>query len=365
MKINGQKIKADSSPVTNEPRQVTTNRYAINVLSNENDIRTRNSQINIKEIPVELIKGRDVNNYIISDIETLAKSIEQVGQLQEIIVRVDHDSTEESYICVAGHRRLEAFKFLKEKFLNKYNDPTHKMVLLYSYIRARVMTSEEELNEEIIYDDTNSKTRIPTVFEALLRFDLDAIDFEKESVRKDYVTLVYGENKYKEYLDGSLKIKFNQSTKYAYLQKLIEENFPSMHIGLGSIKNYYSMIQSSSPLLISSVLSGKIPLREAISISRESHEKQKELIESYGTSDYEKRTQLKKEASVKEVEDDDAVDYEKLILKTKKNFEELNRLNEKLSNLQKKELNGNQKELIKELKKLTKIIEKINGMPIK
>lgn len=364
-KINGQRIKAEPALQPNEKqRQTTINRAAVNVLSNEDDIRTRNSEVTVKEIPLSLIKSRKINNYIISDIEALAASIEKAGQWQEIVVRVDRESSEESYICVAGHRRMAAFNFLREKYLKKYGDENHKMVLLYSYIRARVMTLEEEQMEEFVYDDTNSKTRIPTVFEALLRFDLDSIDLEKEDVRNDFIKQVYGEDKLEAYLNGTFKVRLNQTSKLQYLQKMIEQNFSTMNVSTGTIKVYYNMIQSSCAELIDSVLSGTIPLRDALTFSRQPHEEQKKLIQSYGTDEFKDISKIviaKSEAKGDEV----VLSYDKAIGKLKGFSKELSAIDEYLSGMNKKELTGNQKEIIKQVKKIFKAFNELSEMPIK
>lgn len=364
-KINGQKIKVEElTPAQEKPRQTTVNRAAVNVLSNEDEVRTRNSEITVKEIPLNLIKSRSVNNYIISDVEALAASIEKAGQWQEIVVRVDRDSAEEAYICVAGHRRMAAFNYLRNKYLEKYGDENHKMVLLYSYIRARVMTAEEEKMEELVYDDTNSMTRIPTVFEALLRFDLDSIDLEKEEVRDDFIKLVYGEDKLKSYLAGEIKIKLNQTSKLQYLQKLIEQNFPTMNASTGTIKIYYNMIQGSCSELIDAVLAGTIPLREALSFSRQSREEQLKLISAYGTEEFK---EVAKATVVKDEEkpEGEQLTYDKSVSKVKGFLKDIKAVDEYLSSLSKKDLTGNQKEIIKQIKKVQKVLSELNEMPVK
>ena len=71
-----------------------------------------------KSIPVSLIDTRKENNYIISDIDALAKSIEKHGLQQNIIVKVNG----ERYALIAGERRLTAYKKLRKDTSNPLYD---------------------------------------------------------------------------------------------------------------------------------------------------------------------------------------------------------------------------------------------------
>ena len=70
----------------------------------------------IEEIPIDKLLENPYQPRIEmkqTEIEELAKSIEENGLLQPILI----NKTENGYIIIAGHRRTEAHKFLNKKFI--------------------------------------------------------------------------------------------------------------------------------------------------------------------------------------------------------------------------------------------------------
>lgn len=66
----------------------------------------------IKQIPLENIKERTVNEFNAISNKTLEKSILEIGLINPIIVR---KSDNDKYIIISGHRRFDAFKTIKKK----------------------------------------------------------------------------------------------------------------------------------------------------------------------------------------------------------------------------------------------------------
>lgn len=117
----------------------------------EDQQRTKTTEV----IPVELIDNREENDYSISDIDELAKSIKEHGLQQNIVVKKVGDR----YSLIAGERRLTAFKKLKEETGNN----------LYDTITAEVYTQITDRVEDAIYKETNDTQRNSSLFERIYR----------------------------------------------------------------------------------------------------------------------------------------------------------------------------------------------------
>lgn len=125
-----------------------------------------------KSIPVDLIDTRKENNYIISDIDELAKSIENHGLQQNIIVKINGDR----YSLIAGERRLTAYKKLKEETSNP----------VYDYITADIYPANiSNRLEKAIYAETNDTQRNDTLFERVYRMKPCAKFFFDETGKRD------------------------------------------------------------------------------------------------------------------------------------------------------------------------------------
>ena len=131
----------------------------------------------VYEVNIEDIKDRKNNNFIKNKIDELAKSIEEIGLKQPIIIKPNGKDEEgnELFEVIAGHRRLAAYKLLKEKDPKKY-------LKIPSYI----IEGDALKDEEQIYIETNSTSRNITLYEALMNCNIAEIDFENQEFLEKY-----------------------------------------------------------------------------------------------------------------------------------------------------------------------------------
>lgn len=320
---------------------------------------TKISNIVIREISLDLITVRNVNNFIKNKVSEVQESIEANGQFEPIIIQVNPDKNSPyKYVIVAGHQRYKAMCNIRDKYAEDKSDTRY---IKYSYIQARILSKEEELKEEIIYKETNTIRREAiTPFEMLLDFNVRKINMDDPETRQLYIETCYGKEALNDYNDGRRTFKFNVSAKTEYLQKLIQNKFKK-EIGSKAVSTYALMIEKAISDLIKEILEGNIPLREGVEIARYDITDQYELITSYGTDEYKKlMEELKKENSVKGKITPTTSDAYSEILKIEKALAtKSNEFKAIVKTIDKKKMNGNQKEFIKEF---SKVINKIDNL---
>lgn len=125
------------------------------------DILHDKSKLQVKSIPIEKIRGRDVNDFSEVNISTLAESIRQYGLINPL--SVVHREGEDVYIVSAGHRRLKALRLLHEQFPS---NPMYQEVdcAIYEVTEDRFKLSQglpyiSPEQEEGIYRDSNLENR--------------------------------------------------------------------------------------------------------------------------------------------------------------------------------------------------------------
>lgn len=249
-------------------------REAVNSFK-KNDEQPKAGSISLMDVPLSIIKDRPVNRFIISDIEELAKSIEEVGLQQSVVLKqnIDEDDNITYTVCI-GHRRLAAYRLLDKK----YKDGR------YRYISAKVLTPSEELNEERAYLESNSQIRKLTLFEAIATVNPEEMNFDNESFKTKYLEYMRKKDEYVENKD-----KFNQESIQRYIAYLIEDIYPSLEINTGSLKRYIILCCKAIDDLKEKIFSGEIPLRWAVLYSGCNKEEQERIINS---ADYQKEYEL-------------------------------------------------------------------------
>lgn len=299
----------------------------------------------IFEVNIEDIKDRKNNNFIKDKIEELARSIDEIGLKQPIIVKPNGRDEEgnELFEVIAGHRRLAAYKLLKDKDPKKYKK-----------IRAYILEGEELKNENKIYLETNTTSRNITLYEALLNCELDEIDFNDELFKVKYNNMFYP--------DGNIskKEKYDNNSIIKYLEATIKDNFPTLDdVKADTIRRYYHLIRNSSEELTKAILDGKITVNQARIIARASKDKQPELINEilFGNA-FPKMNITEK-------------DEEKVVVKD--SYKEMLKIDNRLRNCLKVDLSiietddwtPNTIAYFKQMKKALSEIEKLESMPRK
>lgn len=94
----------------------------------------------VKTVNIDLLQPSKQNFYTMSDIDALAASIEEFGQLEPIHISNDYE-------IISGHRRYTALKQIGAATANvifvRFSNETDKMALIIEANRQRVKTIEE------------------------------------------------------------------------------------------------------------------------------------------------------------------------------------------------------------------------------
>lgn len=117
------------------------------ILSEESKSKTESFEI--ENIPIELIVPTPKNQYGIRDIEELAGSIEELGLLHNLVVKVADSNG--LYEIVSGERRFRACKLLLEKGDEKFK-----------YLPCKIENVSGDIFTELKMIHANAMTRILT-----------------------------------------------------------------------------------------------------------------------------------------------------------------------------------------------------------
>ncbi len=345
---NGKQERVVEDEKANFPmRGETQKNFTPLVLQSYDDSHmTSPSKYEIYEVNINDIKEKANNNFIKSNIEKLAESIEEIGLSQPIIIKSLGRDEEmiEKFEVVAGHRRLEAYKYLN----NKHKDE-------YLKIKAYILTKGEETKEDKIYLETNSHSRNICLIEALLNCDLENIDFDNEEFKAEYDNLFYP--------DGVIarKEKYNQESKVRYLEKKIKDNFPNLEdISNKSVWNSYALLISLEKCVIDALLAGKIGMNRARVIAKYPKDKQKEALEALLAGESLPSIKDTKDKN-KTVESKDY--YYNEMIKIDKRLKPFTTIT--LDRIKTDGWTANSKEYLRQMNKVLKEISKLEAMPKK
>lgn len=234
------------------------------------------------DIQIDEIQAREVNDYLITGIEELAGSIERTGLWQPVIVR-KNTGEGKPYILTAGERRVNAMRFLMEKYRSA-GDAFHEKQ--FSVIPAFILEEKDLAKEEDIYRDTNDYSRQLTNFERIMRNDPDMIDMTKPEWQEKYLMLCHPEN-LELWRSGKFVCKGSVQEKSEYLTAMILQREPDLDISESTVRNYLNLLDRCSTDLRLAVLRGKIPLRVAReSLSWLKPEEQLAAVEAAGTDEF-------------------------------------------------------------------------------
>lgn len=259
-------------------------------IADEAQMSASASSKKLAEIPIEMISERSVNEYPVDRIEQLAEDIEKVGLIQPIIVRKNktNGKIEQTYIVVVGHRRLAAFKYLKEKYKKSDNKADRDG---FNKITAYILESDEELkNEEQIYRSSNDQVRRISNLDRVVRLHPDEIDMNQAKWQKRYVEEVYGKDKLPQYDAGQIEVPTGLRAKAKLIAAMIANDDPSnVDISEATVRAYLMFFDRCCDELKKATIRRLIPARDAINyISFWPIDEQISAIEAYGTDDYKK-----------------------------------------------------------------------------
>ena len=334
-------------------------------------------------IPVELIDTRKVNEYIISDIEELASSIEEHGLQQNIIVKRNG----ERYTLIAGERRLTAIKLI----LKRGTRPELKMVMAEIY-----PADISERLEKAIYEETNDTQRNDTLFERVYRMNPREKFFYKkdqnvmdEQKMADYIQLKINSSapgytflstplniakeeakkaslmedesySYTSYITNSqgkaIKIKWDiVSTMVDYITLKLNARYKDVKITSSAVRKNVDAIMECKykPIIDDLIFKGKLPVRDLRVISKLSEEEQ---IEAYNKiiegKDWKTNSISEEKTDIKILSDNDKLKEIKDGLKT---------INKKYTeySINSQALEGDDKKIYKKVQKIIEMIAEI------
>ena len=131
----------------------------LSAILNDNEQKANNSSVNFNDIDINLIRlntNQPRTNFNQKDISDLASSIKELGLIQPITVKQDHDN----YELISGERRLRAFKQLSIKTIPAYvrnaNDQTSlEMALVENIQRKDLDPIEIAISYSRLIDELN------------------------------------------------------------------------------------------------------------------------------------------------------------------------------------------------------------------
>ena len=131
----------------------------LSAILNDNEQKAINSSVNFNDIDINLIRlnpNQPRTNFNQKDISDLASSIKELGLIQPITVKEDHDN----YELISGERRLRAFKQLSIKTIPAYvrnaNDQTSlEMALVENIQRKDLDPIEIAISYSRLIDELN------------------------------------------------------------------------------------------------------------------------------------------------------------------------------------------------------------------
>lgn len=275
-------------------------------------------------IPLEKIKPRNINAYAITDIERLADSIQRSGLLQPIIVEMKISG---EFSLIAGERRYTAVKYLHDKFVSEGDNVKAS---LFDSISAVVLPPLSANTEKRIYRDTNDYTRQMNTFQRIALFNPENINMSDDYWKEEYVRKVFGEKKVISWKAGFITVKGTQRERCKLIHAMILEQNPDTDISEKTIRNYLAFYDRCSEELRIATLMGKISIREAIIISWNNKDEQRDAVESIGKEifkDYleegKERSGIEKRKNERKNPGTDRIlrKYQNKLLKLKNDFE--------------------------------------------
>lgn len=234
------------------------------VIDSSIKLNASESKKKLADIPIDMIKNRDINEYPVDRIEQLAEDIEKVGLIQPIVVRKNKDRSDynATYIVVVGHRRLAAYRYLKSKYQNSKSEVDKHG---FDSITAYILESDEELkNEEQIYRSSNDQMRRVSNLDRVIRLKPDEIDLSSEKWKRKYVEEVLGKDKLKDYEDGKIIVPTGLRTKAKLIAAMIANDDPTSDISDNTVRTYLMFLDRCGESLRKATIRRMIPQRDAI-----------------------------------------------------------------------------------------------------
>lgn len=225
----------------------------------------------VENIEITKIRKRDINAYPLTDITSLADSIQRIGLLQPVIVRNDG----EYYGLIAGERRFTAVKYLYDKYSGEGDDIKAS---LFRTIRAFVLNDVSSQQEETIYHDTNDFSRKMNTFQRIVALEPWKIDMRLDSWKETFVREVYGETKVISWKAGFIIVKGTQRERCRLVQTMLLKSDPDSEVSEKTVRNYLALLDRCNEDLRMATVMGKISIHDAFSLSWNTSAEQSDAV---------------------------------------------------------------------------------------
>ncbi len=227
----------------------------------------------IVNIPLSKIEPRKENQYPLTDIERLKESIRKNGVLQPVILRRSGDT----YTLIAGERRYTAARELYQAAFEAQDGDEMRR---FAEIPAIVFEDIDNQTDEEIYRATNDFTRQMSTFQKIVFLQPEKIDMSEPYWKQEYVSKVLGEKKLISWQSGLLEVKGTKQERSKLVHAMLMELDPNCDASKKTVRNYLAFLDRCSDELKDAVITGKISIRDALAISWNNEEEQKDAVAS-------------------------------------------------------------------------------------
>lgn len=263
------------------------------VFSSKNSDGT--ARVPFKEISVDRITFRSVNQYSQGRIDRLAKSIRNTNNrlIHPIVVALASDLPQDGevikkfrekgvdvstleYVIVAGERRFRAWLKLREEE-EKLHGGEIGFTNQFDTITCNILSRREAQNEAAYFEDSNLESRQLTPAEAILHIK-QALEEVQTDVQKRDALIEMNEGKAEGIPEdpSAAAKKFNQAN-YCLYYLATELGIDGWSVS--TVKQWLSVINQCIPEVVDAAIAGEIKASKARDFTDKTEAEQMELLE--------------------------------------------------------------------------------------
>jgi len=269
---NGKMIRHE--PVEEEKvrssNQTNTVREVLKALDDKN--APTKSNIDLLDIPLDMIEDRPVNKFRMTGIEELAAEIEKDGLFQNIIVVPKEGGA--GYHVSSGHRRIHAYRLLKKKYEQDHPGEENP----YNKITVQVMSGLSEQEEGDVYLKTNSFSRNTTLMEAIANLNPEKMDFDDVNFKKEYLTYMYGPDAMEKYVAGEINDTLSARSLAEYVYRKVVDTYHDLECTPEAVRRYLRIYERCSDTVKDMFFKANLSIKQLMDITANFSVEEQELI---------------------------------------------------------------------------------------
>ena len=232
-----------------------------------------NSKSVLVDVPIDLINDRPINKFRMTGIEELAKEIERDGLFHNIII-TPKEGYGGGYVVSSGHRRIHAYRYLKEKFDREHPGEENP----YNKIKAEIKKNLSKEEEEGIYLRTNSFSRNTTLMEAIANLNPEEMDFNDSVFKEKYLTYMYGDNALERYVTGEISDTFSSRSLADYVYKKIIDTYQDIECTPEAVRRYLRIYDRCSDVVKEKFFKNELSIKQLMDITTNFSKDEQNLI---------------------------------------------------------------------------------------